>query len=235
MPGAIVTQYVVYKNVNCWGNSIGIVNSAANCGFQGCNFDQNYWQEVDCGSGVNNMHGVCNGCFFNHTLYNDIYLSDIPQGGEDYSGCWFGGDAGGSITMQACRGITFNDCHFDGLFLTNVSTQTGCINFLRNFTYSGAWSSSGVSTDGHLLLEGGYSYDTQPDPGGAGIAASGVTNHGPRQATAVVTASAATFYVTNFYGVCVQTNTTATGTWQIPLRFGESINAASGLSGYIYW
>jgi hypothetical protein len=235
VPGSIAAQYTVYKNVNCWGNTIGLVNTAANCEFQGCNFDNNYWHEVSSGSGVNNTHGICNGCFFNHTLYNDLYLNGCGQGGEDYSSCWFGGNGAGSITLQGCRGVTFSDCHWDSIYLTNVSSQSGCINLVRNFLYNGAWSSSGIGTDGHLLLEGGYSYDTQPDPGGIGIAASGVTNLGPRQATAVVTASSATFYVTNFYGVCVQTNASATGTWQIPLRYGESVNAASGLSGYLYW
>jgi len=237
VPGSIAPQYMTYMYLNLWGNSIGLVNTAANNAFIGCEFTGNYWHEVDSGSGVNNMHGICQGCFYNHSLYQDMYITGIAQSGQTYSGCWFAGNAGGAITIYNCRGISFNDCHWDtgGIFLTNSGTQAGCVNFVRNFSYGGAWSGSGIGTDGRLVLEGGYSFDTQPDPVCIGIAATGVTNLGPRQATAIVTASAATFYVTNFYKVCVQTNTSATGTWQIPLRYGESVNAASGLGGYLYW
>jgi len=210
--------------------------TAANNSFVGCELTDNYWHEVDSCSGANNNHGINIGCFYNHALYQDIYITGIGQNGQIFTGCWFAGNAGAAITLYHNMGVCFNDCHWDsgGIFLTNTSTAN-CLNYVRNFTFGGAWSASGIGTDGKLLLEGGYSQDTQPDLAGIAIAATGVTNLGPRQAMAMVTATAATFWVTNYYGLPVQTNTTVTGTYPVQLRFGECIHAASGLAGYLYW
>jgi hypothetical protein len=164
-------QYVEYHDLNLWGNTIGAVNSAANCGFIGCLFNENYFHELNNGN-VNDYHGTCMGNFYNHGLYCAIFSTACHHGGEVYSGCWFGGNSGSigpcPIILFSCFGVSFRDCHFDSLCITNENTPAGGVNFFQNCTYSGTWAGNVLfGTDGQLLYEGNMSYDHIGDTDGS--------------------------------------------------------------------
>jgi hypothetical protein len=173
VPNSANAQYVQYRGLNLWGNTIGAVNGAANNAFIGCNFNANYFHELNNGN-ANDYHGSCIGNFYNHGLYCAIFSTACQHGGQIYSGCWFGGNSGSigpcPIILYACFGVSFRDCHFDSLCITNEYSPAGGLNFLQNCTYSGTWAGNVLfASDGQLLYEGNMSYDHAGDTDGSAL------------------------------------------------------------------
>jgi len=168
---------------------------------------------------------------------DNVVCGSIQNSGQFYSDAGtFTSDGSGNVAVQTLTsaGIISGDSLSVGpSTFGTISSDSGSIHSdgsgdLYATTFLGSFSgnaggatntySSGIATTLDLPIH-----------------ATGVTNTGTRFCTAVLTASAATFWITNQFGVAVGTNATFTGTIALPLAPSAVIHAASGLSGYCYY
>jgi len=139
--------------------------------------------------------------------------------GDDYSSTNFGLNNHNGV-------LSIGQVTNSGINAGMVGTNAVTLDTHGNVSISGKITGNGSG------LTNTFSPISSPD---LRIAPTGVTNIGSRFAIAMLTATSATFYISNSVGVAVGTNTSVTGTFPITLSPGGCIHAASGLSGYLYY
>jgi hypothetical protein len=251
IPNAQTPEYMYYQNLHCGLNTVGIVFEAGNSVLANSDISGNVIDDLEISFGQNDHHGSMVGVMFNHAQVAPLVANQIKLG-ENYIGCHFDGNANNVIYMAGCCGMHFSGCDFfTDLAITNLNTSSsGTLeyNIMDDCTYRGAWSTIPFVSDGQLIMRNNFSWDTVGDLPNITIAATGVTNYGPRQAIAMITASSTIFWVSNLVAtaasyetiapLCIATNSffsSSTGTISIPLESCSCIHAASGLSGYMYF
>ena len=129
------SEYHNFTNVTSTRNLYGCINNGGNNVFVGCGFDGNtvgYLIDNSQKQSVNNAHGTCTACTFNHTNFNEgvgirivgskpgyvfsgcqMFFSDIEV--EDSTGIQFANFNFGKAVNVRIKGdgvVRFNDCIF---------------------------------------------------------------------------------------------------------------------------